>query len=55
VLVRGKRARLTQQLVDQGGLAVVDVGDDCDVSDGSLGHGVRPLGAAQKGGILAYK
>ena len=32
VLVRGKRAGLAQQLVDQGRFAVVDVGDDCDVA-----------------------
>ena len=35
VLVRGERAGLAQQLVDQRGLAVVDVGDDGDVADGT--------------------
>ena len=34
VLVRGERARLLQQLVDQRGLAVVDVSDDGDVAPG---------------------
>ena len=38
VLVRGERARLAQQLVDERGLAVVDVGDDRDVAKGT-GHG----------------
>ena len=33
VLVRGKRAGLPQQLIDQRGFAVVDVGDDGDVAD----------------------
>ena len=33
LLVLGKGARLTQQLVHHGGLAVVNVGDDGDVSD----------------------
>jgi hypothetical protein len=33
VLVRGERARLAQELVDQGGLAVVDMGDDGDVAE----------------------
>jgi hypothetical protein len=37
VLVGGKAAGLDQQLVDQGGLAVVDVGDDGDVANGA-GH-----------------
>ena len=37
LLVLAERARLPQQLVDQGGLAVVDVGDDGDVADGA-GH-----------------
>ena len=32
--VFGKGARLTQQLIDHGGLAVVDVGDDRNVADG---------------------
>ena len=38
VLVGGEHAGLAQQLVDQRGLAVVDVGDDGDVADGSM-HG----------------
>jgi hypothetical protein len=37
VLVGGEGARLNQQLVDQRGLAVVDVGNDGDVTDGA-GH-----------------
>jgi hypothetical protein len=36
-LVGGEGAGLAQQLVDEGGLAVVDVGDDGDVSEGA-GH-----------------
>ena len=35
VLVRGEGAGLPQQLVDQRGLAVVDVGDDGDVAQGA--------------------
>ncbi|MNC87941.1 hypothetical protein D3C83_37180 [compost metagenome] len=35
VLVRGEGAGLAQQLVDQRGLAVVDVGDDRDVAYGA--------------------
>jgi hypothetical protein len=31
-LVGGERAGLAQHLVDQGGLSVVDVGDNCDIS-----------------------
>jgi hypothetical protein len=44
VLVRGERARLPQQLVDERRLAVVDVGDDRDVADGS--HGVAKKSAS---------
>jgi hypothetical protein len=33
LLVLAEGAALAQQLVDQGGLAVVDVGDDGDVAD----------------------
>ena len=36
VLVRGEGAGLAQQLVDQRGLAVVDVGDDGDVAQGAV-------------------
>jgi hypothetical protein len=36
VLVRGEGARLLQQLVDQRGLAVVDVGNDRDVAPGAV-------------------
>jgi hypothetical protein len=32
VLVLGERAGLVEELVDEGGLAVVDVGDDGDVA-----------------------
>src|SRR6266571_1733733 len=35
VLMRGEGARLLQQLVDQRGLAVIDVGDDGDVAPGA--------------------
>ena len=49
VLVRCERAGLDKQLVDQRGLAVVDVGDDRDVAEvAGGGHGAvrdenRPL------------
>src|SRR5690606_35031641 len=33
-----ERARLLQQLVDEGGLAVVDVGDDGDIAEAFDGH-----------------
>ena len=33
LLVGAERARLTQQAIDEGGLAVIDVGDDGNVSD----------------------
>jgi hypothetical protein len=42
VLVSGEAAGLDQQLVHQGGLAMVDVGDDGDVADGT-GHVVSSL------------
>ena len=52
VLVRGEGARLTQQLIHQRGLAVVNVGDDGDVSDGA-GHneseGCGRIAALEKG------
>jgi hypothetical protein len=32
-----------QQAIDQGGLAVVDVGDDGDVAEVGDGHGWAPL------------
>ncbi len=38
LLVFAEGAGLAQQLVDEGGLAVVNVGDDGDVADGA-GHG----------------
>jgi hypothetical protein len=34
-----KGAGLTQQLVNHGGLAMVNVGDDGDVADLGMGHG----------------
>ena len=34
-----KRARLLEQLVDEGGLAMVDVGDDGDIAEVFDGHG----------------
>ena len=42
VLVRSERTRLLQQLVDQRGFAVVNVGDYGDVAKGA-GHGVLPI------------
>ena len=36
--VLSKRAGLTQQLIDHGGLAVVNVGDDRDVANLFMGH-----------------
>jgi hypothetical protein len=35
--MRGERPRLGQQLVDQGRLAMIDVGDDGDVPEGARG------------------
>ena len=40
LLVRGEGAGLAQKLVDQGGFAVVNVGDDGDVAD-RAGHGLH--------------
>ena len=40
--VLGEGARLAQQLVDHGGLAVVNVGDDGDVAD-LFAHGVSSV------------
>src|SRR3546814_1248879 len=34
----GERARLLEQAVDEGGLAMVDVGDDGDVAEAFDGH-----------------
>jgi len=36
-LVLTERARLTQQHVHEGGFAVVDVGDDCDITNRAFG------------------
>jgi len=33
-----KGARLLQQTIDQGGLAVIDVGNNCDIAKLNLGH-----------------
>jgi hypothetical protein len=41
--VLGKGAGLTQQLVNHGGFAVVNVGNDRDVSDLFMGHGSLSL------------
>jgi hypothetical protein len=46
-LVRGEGAGLTEQLVDEGGLAVVNVGDNGDVSEGA-GHRNLGFGATRK-------
>jgi hypothetical protein len=45
LLVGAESARLLQELVDQGGLPVVDMGDDGDVADIHGGH-IAPLDAA---------
>ena len=50
--VRGEGAGLTQQAVDQRGLAMVDVGDDGDVSNRAICHRTQGLtreGRAQAG------
>jgi hypothetical protein len=39
--VGGERAGLAEELVNQGGLAVVNVGDDGDIADGA-GHDGLP-------------
>ena len=39
LLVGGEGAGLAEQLVDQGGFAVVNVGDDGDVANRTSGHG----------------
>ena len=41
LLVSGEGAGLTQQLIHERGLAVVNVGDDGDVADRANGHGVN--------------
>ena len=38
-LVCGQGAGLAQQLIDHGGLAMIDVGDDGDVTDLFMAHG----------------
>ena len=43
LFVRGEGAGLAQQAVDQGGLAVVDVRDDGDVSDRAICHTTQGL------------
>ena len=53
VLVRGERAGLAQQLVDQHRLAVVDVGDDGYVAEGA--HGLHGAKGARVYGISAAK
>ncbi len=45
-LMRCKSARLLEQAVDEGGLAMIDVGDDGDIADRTL-HG--NLGTGKKG------
>ena len=40
-LVRPKGARLAEHGVNQGGLAVVNVGDDGDIADGFCGSGTH--------------
>ena len=42
-------ARLLEQLVDEGGLAMVDVGDDGDVAELFDGHGRQASGGAGRG------
>ena len=48
LLVGAEDPALLEQLVDQGGLPVVDVGDDGDVAD-VLVHGARPQGRRKRG------
>src|SRR5690606_8315809 len=43
----GERARLLEQAVDEGGLAVVDVGDDGDVAEAFDGHDGNGQGAPE--------
>jgi hypothetical protein len=42
----GQGAGLLQELVDEGGLAMVDVGDDGDIAQFFDGHGTGPGGAS---------
>src|SRR3546814_10084289 len=46
----GERARLLEQAVDEGGLAMVDVGDDGDVAEAFDGHDGNGKGAPELGG-----
>ena len=47
-LVRAERARLAEHVVDQGRLAMVDVGDDGDVADvGAALHGTKARAVAR--------
>jgi hypothetical protein len=51
VLVGGKSSGLLQQLVHHGGLAMVNVGDDGDVTEGARHNCLNRLG--KKARILA--
>jgi len=54
LLVGGEGAGLAQHLIHQGGLAVVDVGDDSDVSDGASHNGGGRFAVHNgRGGIVA--
>jgi hypothetical protein len=41
--VGGESARLAKEFIDEGGLPVVDVGNDGDVAEGA-GHGLKIQG-----------
>jgi hypothetical protein len=49
----GEGAGLTQQLVDEGGLAVVNVGDNGDVSEGAGHRGVWRCCDAEEPAIIS--
>jgi hypothetical protein len=51
MLVRAERSALPQHLVDKGGLAVVDVGDDGDITHVGAPH----LGGRKLGGLRRHK
>jgi hypothetical protein len=48
LLVLAEGACLAQELVDQGGLAMIDVSDDGDITDGAGHCGVPEGGAIEK-------
>jgi hypothetical protein len=48
----GEGAGLTEQLVDQGGLAVVNVGDNGDISEGAGHSGLGVIATRKKPKII---